>query len=131
MGIRKHLPCGFDIWAFENAVARDIGINDEPHADILKTSSQVDRADLRIFGPAGNLNVSVTSIDSDRHATRMFGKGVLHKLLILYCSGSKHDPFDARIEKQFDDGHAANSTPDLNFRFRHCSGHIPQDTQVL
>src|SRR4051812_9976078 len=62
--VLQHFLCCFDVRTFENAVTRDIGVNNKTSSQVLKSSGECDCPHSRIFGPASHLNIAVQSVDA-------------------------------------------------------------------
>src|SRR5262245_62094341 len=131
MGVLENLARRADIRAFHNAVARDVRVDNDPSTEILELLSELERADVRIFGPNGELNVNITRVNPNCDVHRVAAKRVLNEGLVLYGSGAQNDAPDSQLEQSLDKRHAANSTTDLNLCIGDGGGHLAQDALML
>src|SRR5262245_15072221 len=71
---------GVEIEALEQAVARNVGVDDRRNARILEAARDVERRELGRLRPALDRDLAVARIETDRYAARKRAGGALHQL---------------------------------------------------
>src|SRR5262249_60731080 len=85
---------GVEIEALEQAVARNVGVDDCRNARILEAARDVERRELGRLRPALDRDLAVARIETDRYAARKRAGGALAQLGAAHRRGADHHAID-------------------------------------
>src|SRR5262249_3560076 len=109
---------GIEVEALEQAVARDVGVDDRRDARVLEAARDIERRQLGGLRPAFHRDLAVARVEPDRHAIRERARGVPHQLRIAHGGSANDHAVDALAEPAFDCRHVADAAAELH-RDRH------------
>ena len=79
---------GVEVETLEQAVARDIGVDDGGDARVLEAPRDVEHRHLRGLRPAFDRDLAVARVEPDRDAAGELSRRVLHQLRIAHRRGA-------------------------------------------
>ena len=103
-----------EIEALQQAVARDVGVDDRGDAGVLEPLRDFERGHLRGLGPAFDRDLAVAGIEANRDAAGEFVRRRFHELRIAHRRGADDHARNALVEPGFDGLEIADAAAELH-----------------
>src|SRR6185437_10331699 len=105
---------GVEIEALEQAVARDVGIDDGGDARVLEAARNLERRQFRRLGPALYRHLAVARIESDRDAAGKLPGRFLDQRRVAHLRRADDDAVDAFLQPAGDSRQIADAAAELH-----------------